>query len=48
MRTYTSRITIRGKEVAFKYLASDKLKVSIGHILGGREYPILNFPDYRP
>ncbi len=48
MRTNTSQITIRGKEVAFKYPASDKLKASIGDILGGREYPILNFPDYRP
>lgn len=48
MRTNTSRITIRGKQIAFKYPASDNLKAAIGDILAGREYPILNFPDYRP
>ena len=48
MQTSTSRITFRGKDVAFKYPASDNLQVAIGDILGGHEYPILNFPDYQP
>ena len=43
MRTNTGRITIRGTKVSFNYPASDNLNVTIGEILGGRKYPILNF-----
>ena len=48
MRTVTSRITIRGKAVEFRYPESENLKTAIGNILQGREYPIMALPDYQP
>jgi FkbM family methyltransferase len=48
MKTATSQITVRGKAIEFRYPDSEKLKMAIGDVLGGREYPVLAFPGYQP